>query len=270
MLTIRSMNADALPDTPRHWANGNAFVTHFLNTYGVLVPGNEGFYIRTLRAISKRLTDPALLHEVDLFARQEGQHGVAHKRAWNLLDQQGYRFRGAIRALEKPLYWFTDNVVPLRLRVAMVACVEHINAFVGYEFLAQRILEGAPTRMRAIYEWHFAEEIEHRAVALDVLRAVSGGYALRMAGALLTIPLFYLLMSLGMLWFAAQDGSLFKPTTWCDGWRHLFSRHGMAWRSLKHLAAYLSPRFDARKLGGDDLAAATMQRWDAHLTAIHR
>jgi predicted metal-dependent hydrolase len=51
--------------------------------------------------------------------------------------------------------------------------------------------------MRARLAWHAAEEIEHKAVAFDVLKAVDPSYALRIAG------LAYATAVLGGFWFWA-------------------------------------------------------------------
>ncbi|HEX6833658.1 MAG TPA: metal-dependent hydrolase, partial [Rudaea sp.] len=80
-LPVRRFVADYAEDTPRHWCPDNPVVTHLLNTYTLLVPGNEGFFIRALKEATPQL--PADLQEtVTQFSYQEGQHGVGHLRFW--------------------------------------------------------------------------------------------------------------------------------------------------------------------------------------------
>lgn len=268
MLNVRRMNTDAMPTDVRLWANQDAFVTHVLNTYGALVPGNEGFYIRTIRAVLPKIKNPELAEEVERFVRQEGQHGVAHMRAWAVLDAQGYRFRGLVKFVNAAIYGFSERFLPVNLRMSMVACIEHINAYMGYEFLAHDVLKDSEPRMRAVYEWHFAEEIEHRAVCFDALQAISGSWLLRLTGAMLTIPLFYLLMSVGALWFMAQDRSLFTRNPWRGAIRHLFTRDRMAARSIGHLWRYILPSFDPRKAIEGEIAGDAMRRWANVITTV--
>ena len=240
--------------TPRLWCGGDAALTHILNTYTLVVPGNEGYYIRSLKRCMPRLTDPETIDMVTRFLHQEGQHGAGHHRYWAVMEAQGYRFRGFLRGIEGFLYGFLEPITPLPMRLSMVSCVEHVNAYLGHEFLAQRILEDADPDLRVLFEWHFAEEIEHKHVAIDVLQQLWPSYALRLLGAALVLPLFYLLTTVGMLYLLYQDGLLTSRATWRGFRQHLFSRHHMVRRTLRHIAAYLHPRFHPWQLDDSDLA----------------
>jgi uncharacterized protein len=154
-----------------------------------------------------------------------------------------------------------ERTTPLALRVSLVSCVEHINAYLGHEFLSQELLAEAHPQMRALMEWHFAEEIEHKPVAFDVLAAVSPAYVVRVLGFLLTVPLFYLLISVAMVRFLAQDRLLFKVGTWRQLWQHLGPGHHMFVRTLGHLWAYLRPRFHPDQLDDREMSRAVIARY---------
>jgi len=68
------------------------------------------------------------------------------------------------------------------------------------------MLDECAPEMRLLLAWHAAEEIEHRAVAFDVLQKVDPSYALRITG------LVFATLALGAFWFigartlARQDG----------------------------------------------------------------
>src|SRR5690606_20786740 len=105
-----------------------------LNAYTILVPANEAFYIRTLKGCMPRIDDQALRQAGTDFIHQEAQHGIAHKRYWRNLDAQGYRFRGFEKAADLLTYRTIERTMPLSLRMSLVSCVEHINAYIGHEF----------------------------------------------------------------------------------------------------------------------------------------
>ena len=255
-ITPRSFAAGLPGDIPRHWLPGNEFVSSLLNAYTILVPANEAFYIRTLNACLPHVRDETLLGRCQDFIRQEAQHGVAHKRYWDNLDAQGYAYRGFERMVDRRGFRVMDRFAPLWFRASLVSCVEHINAFLGYEFLSQSILAPADPRMRDLMEWHFAEEIEHRAVAFDLLQAVSPRYPVRLLGAITTSTLFYLLMTGLTTALLAQDRRLWRKATWRQAAWHLGTGHGMARRTLQHLLDYLRPGFHPSRLPGADALAA--------------
>ncbi len=241
---------------PRHWCGGDAALTHVLNTYTLLVPGNEGYFIRTLKRCLPLIDDAGKRAMVQQFMRQEGQHGIGHRRFWRVLEAQGYRIAGFQSTVDGFLYKVLEPLTPFKLRLSMVSCIEHINAYLGHEFLAQRILEDAQPELRALFEWHFSEEIEHKHVAYDMLGLIAPSYAMRVLGAALVMPLFYTLLTFGALRLMVQDGSLFQRRTWSSLARHLFSQHHMARQTLRHVFAYLRPGFHPWQL--DDRALAQM------------
>lgn len=261
LMPARSFRAPLQTDIPRHWLPANPALSAILNVYTVIVPSNEAFYIRTLARCLPRIEDPALVAAGRAFIHQEAEHGVAHKRFWRVLDAHGYRFRALERTVDVVAFRLTERIAPLSLRVSMVSCIEHINAFMAHEFLRLGILTDAHPEVRAMQEWHFAEEIEHKSVAFDVLRTMSPGYAIRLVGWLSTTFLFYTLMTLGMLLFLVQDGALWRPATWRGLWRHLGPGHGMARRTLRHLFDYLRPSFHPSQLDDRNLAEAVIARY---------
>ncbi len=260
-LIARRFSAPLSADIPRDWLPGARALAAMLDTYTVLVPANEAFYMRTVNASLPKITDPALIAAAKAFIHQEAEHGVAHKRYWHNLEHQGYRFRGFERTVDRLTFRVMEKVAPLSLRLSMVSCVEHINAFVAHEFLTQNILADAHPEVRALIEWHFAEEIEHKCVAFDVMTAVSPSYGVRLFGLLTTAPLFYAVMTFGMLRFLAQGRQLFRWSTWSQLRRHLGSDHRMLARTLKHLLAYARPGFHPGELDDAALAEAVIARY---------
>lgn len=247
-------------DIPKHWLPGNEVVSSLLNAYTILVPANEGFYVRTLKACMPHLHDERLHERCARFIHQEAQHGVAHVRYWDNLDNQGYRFRKFERNVDKLVFRTMEKLGPLWLRVSLVSCVEHINAYVGHEFLSQNVLADADPRIRDLMEWHFAEEIEHRRVAFDLLQHVAPSYPVRLLGFALTVGLFYLLMGGQAIALLRQDGLLWRKKTWTQIRSHLGAGHHMFKRTLRHLLDYLRPGFHPSQMADDAMARKVLTR----------
>lgn len=259
-ITPRRFASELSPDIPKHWLLGNEVVSSILNAYTILVPANEGFYVRTLKECMPRIGNEQLQARCRKFIHQEAQHGVAHMRYWDNLDAQGYRFRTFERNVDKLVFRNMEKFGSIKLRVSLVSCVEHINAYLGHEFLSQDILAQADPRVKDLMEWHFAEEIEHRRVAFDLLQAVAPSYGLRVLGFALTAGLFYALMGAQTISLLAQDRMLWRKETWRQLKSHLGARHHMFRRTLRHLFDYLRPGFHPSQMGDDALAEEVLTR----------
>jgi len=182
---------------PRHWFGGNVWATHVANGANLLFPSGERFFVRSVNHYLKSIDDPRLAAQVRGFFGQEGRHAKEHERFFAVLEEQGYDVSRFLRIYEAVAYGFIERITSPRLRLATTAACEHFTAILAEQALRERLLDYAHPALQGLLLWHAAEEIEHRAVAFDVLREVAPGYTLRMAG--LAMAAF----CLGGFWAAA-------------------------------------------------------------------
>jgi hypothetical protein len=190
---------------PRHWFGGNALATHIANGVNLLFPAGERFFVRSVRHYLDRIEDPALREQVKGFFGQEGRHARAHEQFFERLSAQGYRVDAFLRAYERIAYGFIEPISPPALRLAVTAAAEHFTAIMAENALRERFLDHAHPTMRDLLFWHAAEEIEHKAVAFDVLSAVAPGYPLRVAGLAIAALCLGAFWTAGALTLLAQD-----------------------------------------------------------------
>jgi predicted metal-dependent hydrolase len=190
---------------PRVWLAGNALATHFFNGLNLVFPDGERFFIRAVRDCLADVSDPALLEQVKGFVSQEGRHAHEHQRYFDVLRAQGYRIDGFLRRFARFSAWMTRRL-PAPLRLAMTAGAEHYTALFGRLALEHDLIREAHPVLERLIVWHATEEIEHKAVAFDVLREAHPGYALRVLGFVLaTFVLFGWTMA-GTRMLLRQDG----------------------------------------------------------------
>ncbi len=193
---------------PRHWFAGSVIGTHFANGLNLLFPAGERFFVRSVRRYLDRIEDPQLREDIKGFSGQEGLHAYAHERYFETLEKQGYDIRGFLRFYEAFAYGFVEKVAPAELCLAATAACEHFTATMATNALAREsdgtMLIKDPT-MRALMLWHSVEEIEHRAVAFDVLREVNPSYELRVAGLAVATTMLFGLWMVGAGTLIAQE-----------------------------------------------------------------
>ncbi len=202
-LPARSVRLPFGEDIPRHWAH-SAFDTHFFNGLNLVFPDGERFFIRAVRDHLPQLDDPALREQARGFFAQEGRHAAEHERYFETLERQGYRIRPFLRRFRRFVAWSQRWPAPLRL--AVTAGAEHYTAAFGREALRQAAIDDIHPVMRSLILWHAAEEVEHKAVAFDVLRGTHPSYALRITGFALATCILVVWAGAGMRMLLRQDG----------------------------------------------------------------
>ena len=194
-----------LDGLPRHWFFGSPALTHLANGVNLLFPAGERMFVRAVRRFADGL-DPELAAQVKGFGGQEGRHAQAHERVFDALRAQGFEIDRFLAFYERVAYGVIEKAAPPELKLATTVALEHFTAILAEEALTSGLLEGAHPSMRKLLMWHAVEELEHKAVAFDVLAAKRPSYAWRMAGlamATATLGTFWLLATKELL---AQDG----------------------------------------------------------------
>jgi hypothetical protein len=188
MHVIRARKMDfSFEGLPRHWFGGSLLATHLANGLNLLFPMGERFFVRSVRAYMEEVKDdPELLAQVKGFIAQEVRHGMEHERYFETLEKSGYDVRTFLRWYERIAFGIIEPLAPKKLRLSCTVALEHLTATFAEEALTRRVLDDlAPKPMRDLLLWHAAEEIEHKAVAFEVLQKVDPSYGLRVAGALI-------------------------------------------------------------------------------------
>jgi predicted metal-dependent hydrolase len=203
-ITVRAFDED-MSTVPRHWLNGDAVSTAISNGVSMLFPWGERFFVRSVKHYAAQVDDPVLKAQIKAFFGQEGRHAKAHDDYNAVLRAQGYQVDQFLDTYRRMSEWIEART-PAKLRLACTAACEHFTAIMAAGAFTGDLIEGADPRMQKLLAWHAAEEIEHKAVAFDVLRIVDPSYALRVTGLMMATVL------LGGFWIAAattllrQDG----------------------------------------------------------------
>jgi predicted metal-dependent hydrolase len=261
----------------RYWFSGSRAVTHLVNGVNLLFPAGERFFVRSVRHYESRL-EGELAREVKAFYGQEGRHAQAHERFFHTLRDQGYDIDRILDRYERIAYGWFERRAPPALRLAVTVALEHFTAILAEDTLGRQSgLERAAPPVRRLLEWHAVEELEHKAVAFDVMRAVAPSYPLRMAG------LFVATVMLGGFWLWAMrellhhDGSSLREAgEELRGFREEAKARGedaepivtgVFWRGIRE---YLRPSFDPRDRDHTEVIARALARLEAEGVVLER
>lgn len=249
-------------DIPKYWFGGDAFKTRFFDAMSTLFPEGEKFFINCVRDYREQITDPELKAQVADFMRQEAQHGRVHDQFNARLSAQGIRVDRIEQVCRVLFQWFRRHL-PAKFTLAQTAAAEHMTAIMAHSFFERReVFAEADPRIRAMYVWHGVEEIEHKAVAFDVLTKVAGcGWLLRSFVMLYVSLMFPLHVFNVMQHMFKADGYGFRQRLglWARGLAWLYGRNGLYRPLLGHYFAYFKPGFHPWQAG----EMSNYRRWVA-------
>jgi predicted metal-dependent hydrolase len=163
---------------------GNPEQSYSMIGLSLLLPYLEPYLIRTMKEAKKQVSDPELVHDLEQFSAQEGQHYRQH-----MLFNESIRLQGfdKLALFEKELsddYKRFSKTRSLRFNLAYAEGFEALTtAAARFSFERQTDDEILPS-VNALFQWHLLEELEHRTVAFDVYDHVCGGYVYRVVAGL--------------------------------------------------------------------------------------
>jgi predicted metal-dependent hydrolase len=168
-ITTRRVTFDHDDLTDRHYLDGDLLESHVLAVLSALIPAGERFIADAVRRSRDGITDPALRSQANAFMGQELLHQREHVRFNEALARVGYP-TAAIDRASAALFGALGRL-PVRTQVAMTAAIEHWTAVIAEHALEDdSFMDGhIPAETRVFLGWHLVEELEHKAIAADVL-----------------------------------------------------------------------------------------------------
>jgi predicted metal-dependent hydrolase len=261
-IEVRPLHFEIDASVPRYWHGGRRSVTTFFDNLSAFFPGGERFFIQSVRAHEKYVTDPRLAAEVRAFCGQEGAHSREHARYNKWLIERGCPVDARERAAAEELQTISRRL-PKRWQLAITCALEHFTALMGLALLEDpRVLEGAHPVMADLWRWHAAEENEHKAVAYDVFLAAGGTYAERTIVMLVVTFLFWLEVVVHQVRLTRADGTLWSPREWAALVGFLFVRPGGMWRVIRRYAHYFRPGFHPNDIDSRSVVDAWRRSFD--------
>lgn len=212
-IKVRRVNFIFNKDNPRFYYKNNPFSTHFINALHIVFPTGERFFVNSVLKHQKEITDDKLKKQVRNFCGQEGVHSAMHEKFWKILDENGYIIKGYENHIDKLLHKIIAKIEIEGTRINNIdltatVCLEHFTALFGHALfehveLNQNIV---PKDMAELFQWHAAEEIEHKNVAFDVFQKVDKDEHIKRVTLMpIVTALLYFYLGIGTMMLMYQD-----------------------------------------------------------------
>lgn len=233
----------------RYYYGDNVWATHIMNGLHVLVPIGEVFFIRAVRNLLEQAPAEQKA-ELKKFIGQESVHDQVHRQFWARLREQGL-------PVDSFAKFFTDTAINTMepLVEKLLGKKMLLSATVGFEHYTAALADTAfqpgsqllPKMQKEVAEmmgWHAAEEIEHKSVAFNMLKAIDDNYLLRAMGMVLGSSILSLYTVIGTVWFMAGDKELTLARLAKDLLALPHISGDLLPALIRHNAEYFTPGFD--------------------------
>ncbi len=253
---------------PLHYVPGEPFTTHVLNVLHLLLPAGEEFFVDVFKKALPLIKDDQLRLDVQGFIGQEAMHSQTHSGVLDYFAANGVD----LTPFTDQIDWLFGKLMGDRPRwsqrrqhswlleqVSVVAAVEHYTAILGEWIVNSPAHDaiGTDPVMLDMLRWHGAEEVEHKAVAFDVMKHLRAGYWRQLRTQLVVSPMMLLMWIRGVRFMYSVDRDL--PPGARPRWRDYFNaaRRGLVpgpLRFVRAIGAYYWPGFHPSQLGGVERA----------------
>lgn len=243
----RDIRFGILESPTRHWLDGDPQKTALIDGLSIFLPEGERYFIRSLKHYAPKLKDRKLAAEINGYSVQEAFHTREHEEYNRALASLGYD----VEAMEAPVVkTLRSDKIPV-FRLAVTCAIEHLTATLSTVTLRHpQLLDHAAPAYRRLWMWHALEELEHKAVALDVLAAATRNYSpfkrymLRAMAFNAVAWTFLVILLRNLRLFAGADGIATGPRYWVRLVWLLFGNPGY-WRKCAPLVLkYYLPGFN--------------------------
>lgn len=248
----RVMSFDYPEGLSPHWKKTSPEFSQIVNAGSLAMPFLEPYLIRSMIVAKSKISDPALLAEIEDYIGQEARHYQQHRRFNELLKAHGYTCIEGLEAQLKSDYTGFSKNRSLKFNLAYAEGFEAMALAIGHMLIERReeLFGGADPAVSSLLLWHFVEEIEHKRVAFDVYQHLYGGTAYRIFG---------LLYATGHIF--AYTGRAYRALLREDGlWPGMKTKWAM-WRQLGKIFWWITPKMARALMPGYNPAKIKDPQW---------
>jgi uncharacterized protein len=174
-IIVRNLSFKTKPEGTRKSLQVDPLAVAFYSALSAAFPHGEAFFVRSVAHFSKQLP-PALKVEVDAFVRQEALHSREHAHFNDGIGQAGLPVEAMIARATRQIQ-SVERECPIK-RLAATVALEHFTSVFAEKILSDpRHLSHYEGEALALWQWHGVEEIEHKAVAMDVLNHITAHWS---------------------------------------------------------------------------------------------
>ncbi|GAX35697.1 metal-dependent hydrolase [Nodularia sp. NIES-3585] len=213
-IKVRQLKFDFSQNTERYWFEQSAFKTHLFNSFTIGVCDVEKYLIQNVNQRINFINNPQLKQDAKAFIGQEGQHSLQHQKFWHNLHFLGYKFDTYLICLRILFFEILARRMSPNFNLAISVGIEHLTTLLAEFALEYHFFEAAQPLLKELFEWHAAEELEHKAVVFDVLQSATNNYLLRIFGMFVGHILVFWFLNLGMAMLLYQDKKLLDKKVW--------------------------------------------------------
>ena len=185
-------------DVPEQWFDGDPARTASWNALCVVVAVAERSFVDIGRWLVERIEDDDIAARTTLFMQQEAVHSAMHGRMNRVLKQQGLP-TDAVEAFAKAAVERVRAQGGASSFMSAGLAGEQVIGELAHAVLGNpSAMDGLPPKLRALFFWHWYEEVEHQASLHEGWVAVHGADA--NARGLRLLGVAYFLIFIGFSW----------------------------------------------------------------------
>jgi len=228
---------------PYYWYQNNIPITMITTILASYIPYCEKFFIRNVKALQHKIKNPKLLSEIKHFIRQEGLHSREHSQLYKKIIMP--RYPGLLKyPFELIIPAIIFAVSSKNFRLSVTAAGEHFTAVSSNIFLSTpELMHNIHEDVKAMWQWHCIEEIEHKAVVFDMLQELNIGYFSRASGFLVVNIISLVCCWRPLLYMIIKDKKLFSAKLYKQLFQFCFTQPGILFKIVPRLLSYLRPGF---------------------------
>ena len=245
----------------RGWYADSVVQSMFWDSFSLLLPEGEKFFVATVAHFRDAIEDPELRKQVEAFIRQEAMHGVGHRGFNEMFIAQG---QPTARKREAEVVWllnFVKEHLPPMWTLAATCALEHFTGIMGEQLLRDTAHhENIDEDVRPMWLWHALEEVEHRAVAYDVFQEMGGGYATRTGIMFIASVILFAVMIRVTTSMVAEAGETTNVRGWFGLLNHHWGRPGIFRQLIPKYLQYYRPGFHPDDFDAEELLATWREK----------